>query len=196
VTEAATETGTTDTSAEDGAQSTSEETTEALGDAGKKALDAMKAKWKAAEAKAKANEDAAKRLADLEAASASETEKAVTAARKEGEAAAIERANARLVRAEARAVAAELGFIDPADALGQVDLSEIAVDEAGDVDSEAVRKELADLAERKKYLLKATRDTSGVDAGIGAAGEKPKPGTRAADLAQIEADLAAAARRR
>jgi hypothetical protein len=81
------------------------------------------------------------------------------------------------VRAEARAVAAELGFIDPADALGQIDLSEVTVDEDGEVDADAVRKELGDLAERKKYLLKQTRDTSATDAGIGTTGAPVVDGT-------------------
>jgi hypothetical protein len=120
---------------------TSTETTETA--AAEKDWQVEAEKWKKLsrdnETKAKANAAAAKRLEEIEAANASETEKAVNAARKEGETVALERANTRLVRAEARAVAAELGFIDPADALGQIDLSEVTVDEDGEVDADAVQ---------------------------------------------------------
>lgn len=134
------------------------------------ALSREREQRKEAQKQATANTAAAKRLEEIEAANASETEKAVAAARKEGEAATLERVNARLVKAEARAVAAALGFTDPTDAVALVDLSEVTVDEDGEVDSEAVKKELAALAERKAYLLKAKADTSASDAGIGATG--------------------------
>lgn len=50
-----------------------------LGDAGKKALDAMKAKWKAAEQKAKENAQAATRLAEIEDAQKTEAQRAADA---------------------------------------------------------------------------------------------------------------------
>jgi hypothetical protein len=134
------------------------------------ALSREREQRKEAQKQATANSAAAKQLEEIQSANASETEKAVTAARKEGEKAAIERVNTRLVRAEARALAAALGFTDPTDAVALVDLSEVTVDDDGEVDSEAAKKELADLAERKPYLLKAKADTSASDAGIGATG--------------------------
>lgn len=59
---------------------------DALGDAGKQALDRMKAERDEARRQAKANADAAKRLAQIEEANKTETEKLVEAARREGEA--------------------------------------------------------------------------------------------------------------
>lgn len=54
-----------------------------LGDAGKKALDAMKAKWKAAEQKAKENAQAATRLAEIEDAQKTEAQRAAEALTRE-----------------------------------------------------------------------------------------------------------------
>lgn len=85
-----------------------------LGDAGKKALDAMKADKAAAEAVAKAakkeRDDLAKRLEDLEAAGKSEADKAIDAARKEGEAAAGTRYQARVRSSEVRAALVTAGI--------------------------------------------------------------------------------------
>jgi hypothetical protein len=169
--ETTTETTTEPTTTEQGNPDDGEK---ALGDAGKQALDRMKAERTEATRKATAEKQRADalqaQLDEIAAANATDQEKAVAAARKEGETSALERVNSRLVRAEARAIAAELNFRDPADALGQIDLGEITVSNDGEVDTEAVKTALADLAERKAYLLKSKADTSASDAGIGAIG--------------------------
>lgn len=168
MTEAASETTTTTTTTEPASESQATTADDVV------KLNAALAKErdlrKEAERKAKDGASASTRLAEIETANASDLDKAVNAARKEGETAILERVNTRLVRAEARAVAASLGFEDPADAVALVDLSAVTVDEDGEPDGEAIKKELAALAERKKYLLKQGKDTSASDAGIGATG--------------------------
>lgn len=80
-TTATTDTSTTDQQAEQKAEQKATETATApeqtadLGDAGKKAIDAMKAERDAARREAKANADAAKRLADLEESQKTEAQK-------------------------------------------------------------------------------------------------------------------------
>jgi hypothetical protein len=126
---------------------------DALGDAGKKALDAMKAKWKAAEAKAQTEADARAtleaRIAGTEAEHAAEQERrtAETAAQVKADA----RANERILKAEIRAVASK-ALADPADALKFLDLSKFEVSEDGDVDTETIKAAIADLIKSKPYL--------------------------------------------
>lgn len=93
-----------------------------------------------------------------------EQQKAVDAARKEGETAALQTANRRLVAAEARALAAEGKWRVSATAVvRQLDLSGVKVTESGDVDADAIKVALADLAKNEPGL---------VDDGKGG---KPKP---------------------
>ena len=107
-----------------------------LGDAGKKALDAMKAKLKAERQKRIAAEAA---LAD----NANEDED--TKARQQAESAALAKANARIVKAEVRAVAAGK-LADPADALNFIDLEDFEVGEDGDVDARHLEDRVASRA--------------------------------------------------
>lgn len=151
---------TTDAAAEstgDSTEATATEATEtqtaegetALGDAGKKALDAMKAKWKAAEQQAK---DTAARLAELEAKAAgteAEHKAAQEAQRVKDEALAA--ANDRILKAEVRAAAASK-LADPKDALRFLDLSDFEVDSDGEVDASQVAKAIDDLIASKPYL--------------------------------------------
>lgn len=106
--------------------------------------------------------------------SKTEQERAVDAARKEGNSSAWTVANTRLVRAEARALAAAAHFRDPADAVAFLgDLAAIKVTDEGDVDADAIKARLEDLAKTKPYLLvdeKPTRPT-------GDAGQGPRNGT-------------------
>jgi hypothetical protein len=121
----------------------------ALGDAGKKALDAMKAKWKAAEQQAK---DTAARLAELEAKAAgteAEHKAAQEAQRVKDEALAV--ANDRILKAEVRAAAASK-LTDPQDALRFLDLSDFEVGSDGEVDASQVAKAIDDLIASKPYL--------------------------------------------
>lgn len=192
-----------ETTAEKTAENTETETTttesnDGLGDAGKQALDRMKQERKAAESRAKAAEAELEKLRN---ASKSEQERAVDAARKEGESEATKRANDRLLKAEAKALAAAAKFRDSGDVIAQLgsSLSQVPVDEDGEVDIKALKALVDGLAKDKPYLINSgDGSASAADAGIGVTGSsgKPLPGTKAADIAQIEADLAAAGRRR
>lgn len=122
---------------------------EALGDPGKKALDAMKADRNAAKAEAK-------RIADEFAAFKAQAEgkeaeynASVEAQRVKDEALAA--ANDRIKRAEVRAAAAGK-LNDPKDALSFLDLSTIEVNDDGEVDSDAVASAISDLIKSKPYL--------------------------------------------
>lgn len=122
---------------------------DALGDAGKKALDAMKAKWKAAE------EAQRKLAADFDAFRAkAEGKEAELAAAQEAQRVrdeAISAANDRIRKAEVRAAAAGK-LNDPTDALRYLDLSEIEVGSDGEVDATAVAAAIDDLIKNKPYL--------------------------------------------
>lgn len=122
---------------------------EALGDPGKKALDAMKADRNAAKAEAK-------RIADEFAAFKAQAEgkeaeynASVEAQRVKDEALAA--ANDRIKRAEVRAAAAGK-LNDPKDALSFLDLSTIEVNDDGEVDGDAVSAAINDLIKSKPYL--------------------------------------------
>lgn len=163
-------------------------------------LSAELAKWKEQarknEARAKENADAAKRLADIEAANATDLEKAVKAARDEGRAEVTTASNARLVSAEARALAAEMQFRKPAHAVKLVDLSAVKVSDDGEVDADAIKAALKELAEDDPLLLTVPDDGRPKgDADQGPRSTPPPSNPRAADLAQIEADLKASKRR-
>lgn len=121
----------------------------ALGDAGKKALDAMKAKWKDADRVAKEREaELAALKARLEG-KESEHQQALEAQRIKDE--AIAAANQRILSAEVRAAAAGK-LNDPADALAYIDLSSFEVGADGSVDSDAIGDAINDLISKKPYL--------------------------------------------
>lgn len=174
----------------DGAGAGGDEGADQLGDAGKKALDRMKADKRAAERRAAAAEA---ELEKVRTAGLSEQEKAVALARKEGETEATTKANARLVRAEAKALAAAAKFRDAGDVIAQLgdQLSSIPVDEDGEVDQDALKALVDDLAKKKPYLVDSgTTTATAADAGIGTTGTKqssdPGPG-RSRLRAAIEA---------
>lgn len=129
----------------------------------------------------------------------SDQDKAVDAARKEGEKTATERSNARLVNAEVRAVAANLKFRDPHDAIAQLreQLGNVKVSDDGDVDADAVKKLLDELAKDKPYLVDdgKSQPTPAATAGIGVAGGTSLPSDpRARRMAILEQDIAAGKR--
>lgn len=136
-----------------------------LGDEGKRALDRMKADRaearKAHAAEKKRADELARKVAEFEDRDKSELEKATSKA--EAAAKRAEAATARAVRAEVRAAAGE--FADPEDATAFLDLSRYT-DESGDVDTEAIQSDLADLLERKPHLKRQ------------AATPEPKPGPK------------------
>ena len=152
----ATETATVDQSTADGAApetgAESAAVTEgapALGDAGKKALDAMKAERNEAKAEAK-------RVADEFAALKAQVEgrqaehEALQKAR-EVETAALAKANERILKAEIKAASAGK-LADPLDALKFLDLGQFEVGDDGDVDSGAIAAAIGALIADKPYL--------------------------------------------
>ncbi|MGV2384687.1 MAG UNVERIFIED_CONTAM: hypothetical protein LOD86_05395 [Thermobifida fusca] len=128
------------------------EGSEALGDAGKKALSAMKEREKAARARARELErEVAELRATLESKDKTPDEQELDAVRREAEAAAIARANERILRSEIKAAAAGK-LADPEDALRYLDLGEFEVDESGNVDATEIVDAINELLERKPYL--------------------------------------------
>lgn len=120
-----------------------------LGDPGKRALDAMKAKSKAARdeaAREKARADALQAKIDGQ-----EAEHQAKLERERVQAEALGKANERILKAEVRAVAAGK-LNDPADALRFIDLSTIEVDEDGEPDKDAITAAVTDLLSKKPYL--------------------------------------------
>lgn len=105
---------------------------DALGDPGKKALDAER---KRAEDAEKATKALQKRLDELDAANKTDSEKAIDAARKEGETNATSRWQAQVRRSEVRAALAAAGInagvLDLA--IKADDFAELDVSETGDV---------------------------------------------------------------
>lgn len=124
-----------------------------LGDAGKRALDAMKAKWKAERDRAKALEVERDQLKQStitdEAARKAEADRQATAAE------ATKRANLRIVRSEVRA-AATGKLADPKDALVFLSLDQFEVSEDGEIDSAEVAQAIDDLIKARPYLAAAT----------------------------------------
>lgn len=171
------------------AEASANETPEGLGDAGKQAIDRMKAEREEAKRRAKAAEAELEKLRN---ASKTDQEKAVDAARKEGESEAIKRANDRIIRAEAKTLAASAKFRDPGDVIAQLgsQLADITVDEDGEVDQKALKALVDALAKSKPYLIDTGSTTAtAADAGIGTTGSttKPDPGPGRARLASAYA---------
>lgn len=129
---------------------------EALGDAGKKALQAERDARKAAEKKAKSAEA---ELAKLREAQMSEHEKAVEAARREGATETETRFQRRLFAAEAKVAAAgKLAdptlLADPDVAKNLLGLDDIPMD-GENIDSEAISKAIDQLVEKRPFLKAA-----------------------------------------
>jgi hypothetical protein len=124
--------------------------TDALGDAGKKALDSMKARWKT-------ERDARRKLEEkmeaLKAPAASGTTDQADAAEIKRQATrdANAKANARILKSEIKAAAAGK-LADPSDALAYLDPKSFEVDDNGDVDAEELADAIDDLLTRKPYL--------------------------------------------
>jgi len=146
---------------------TSAEGTADLGDAGKKALDTLRAEKKQAIADAKA---ATARAEAAEAALANKDkpaeEQAIEAAKAEARAEADKRANARILRADLRA-AATGKLADPSDAALYLNLDDFTVSDDGETDSDALNEAIDDLLTRKPHLAaqKQTRFEGGADQG-------------------------------
>lgn len=133
----------------------------ALGDAGKKALDSMKSKWRTERDQRRALEA---RISELEKPADTETPD-LDAVRAEAAREATAKANARILRSEIKA-AATGKLTNPAIALKLIDLDSIEVDANGDVDADEINEAIEDLLTREPYLAaKASRFQGTVDGG-------------------------------
>lgn len=150
---------------------------DALGDAGKQALDRMKAQRNEAKAAARAEKQAREALqAELERLRAGAQEDETDRRIREAETAALQKANQRIINAELRAAAAGK-LADPADALRFIDVSAFEVDAEGNVDAEAIAEAIADLTQKKPYLsAQGGRRFGGTVDGGARDSRKPDPG--------------------
>lgn len=122
---------------------------DALGDKGKKALDAMKAERNNARKEA---QDLRQELEALRAqVEGREAEHQAELERRATEQAALSKANERILKAEIRAAAAGK-LADPQDALLHIDVSSFEVGDDGEVDARAITEAISDLISRKPYL--------------------------------------------
>lgn len=121
---------------------------EELGDAGKRALDAMKAKLKSE----KAARVAAEKALQAPKVDAPDVDK-ITA---EADRKANERANLRVLKADLRVAASDL-LADPSDALAFLDLGQFEPDSQGEFDPDEISDALKDLVKRKPHLGKAAQ---------------------------------------
>lgn len=161
-----------------------------LGDAGKKALDAQKAKWKAERDKRRQLEqqlaEATKPKGDGE-----PTPEQIRA---DAETAATAKANRRIVRAELKA-AATGKLADPADVNAFIDLDQFEVDADGEPDAEEISEAITDLLKRKPHLAAGPtrRFQGGGDGGAGR-GSKPKSLDDQIRAAEAKGDMATSIR--
>ena len=150
-----------------------------LGDPGKKALDAMKGKWRSEREKRQAVEAELEELRKAASKKPDDEQPSAEEIRREAEKAATQKANARIVRSEIRAAAAGK-LADPKDALTFLNPDDFEVDENGEVDTEEVADAIDDLLTKKPYLAATAKRFQGT-ADNGAAGRnagKPKQLTR------------------
>ncbi|MFG2400765.1 hypothetical protein [Streptomyces lydicus] len=162
-----------------------------LGDAGKKALDKLRAELKAERTRHKREAAAAqRRIQEFEDRDKSELDKATSKAEQATKAA--ERATKRAVLAEVKA-AAGAQFADPEDASAFLDLSAYTSDD-GEIDTEAIASDLDALLERKPHLRKPAAEQKKKvprpDPGQGARTDPPATDYRTADRNELEAELA------
>ncbi|MFE0720239.1 hypothetical protein ACFW23_04705 [Streptomyces rochei] len=159
----------TDDSGDDSEDDADPDGADALGDKGKRALAAMKGKWKSERDKRR---DLEQRLSQREQDggddAAARAVQAATAA-----------ANTRILRAEVRA-AAKGRLADPKDALTFLDLTSFEVDEDGQVDEDEIADAIETLLKNKPYLAaQSGRKFQGTgDGGAARKAGRPKQLTR------------------
>ncbi|WP_416976711.1 hypothetical protein [Streptomyces sp. T028] len=165
-----------------------------LGDAGKRALQKERAEKTAAKkelaAAKKALADAQKTVQDYQDRDKSDLDKATS--RADAATQRAEAATARAVKAEVKAAASE--FADPDDAVAFLNLATYA-DDSGEIDTEAIASDLADLLERKPHLKKqatAPEPKPGPkpDPSQGPRKDPPPTDWRTADRTAVDAELA------
>jgi hypothetical protein len=144
---------------------------DSLGDAGKRALDSMKAERNASRLEAKeARAEIARMNEAKESAGKPAEEQALDAARREATLEATTKANERILRSELRA-AAKGKLADPTDAQLYIDLSEFEVGEDGEIDSDALDDAIDALLARKPHLTAGTPRRFEGDGDQGAGGK-------------------------
>lgn len=149
-----------------------------LGDKGKRALAAMKGKWKSERDKRRELEQ---RMAQNDKGDGDDAVAKATAA-------ATAAANTRILKAEIRAAAAKK-LADPRDALRFLDLDQFEVNEDGEVDGEEIADAIEDLIKDKPYLAAATgrRFQGSGDGGAQRKAGRPKQLTQS-DLKKMTPD--------
>lgn len=165
----------------DGEPEPAPEGADQLGDAGKKALDRMKADKAAAKREAAAEkkraDELARRVAEFEDRDKSDLDKATSKAEKLAEQAA--KATRRAVLAEVKAAAS--AFADPEDAAAFLDLAGYA-DGDGDIDTDAITADLEALLERKPHLRRAPVEPEKKKAPKPDPGQGPRPNDQPTDF--------------
>jgi len=119
-----------------------------LGDAGKQALDRMKAERNAAR---RENRDLKRQLADATKPPPAGDTPDPEALKDEGRREALVKANERILRSEIKAAAAGK-LTDPTDALRLLELTQFEVDDDGNVDEAEIADAIDDLIKTKPYL--------------------------------------------
>lgn len=157
-----------------GGQDDDPEGAEQLGDAGKQALDRMKARLKAERERRKAAEERLTRRGQGGGESDAEE------IRRKAAAEATAKASARVLRSEVRAAAAGK-LADPRDALTFLDLDQFEVGEDGEVDTDEIADAIDDLIKTKPYLAAQSRPRfqGTADGGAARKASRPKQLTRA-----------------
>lgn len=154
---------------------------ESLGDAGKRALDAMKAQRNAERLKARTAQTELDRIkAELALKDKPADEQALEAAKNEGRAEAVKAANVRILKSELKA-AATGKLADPTDAALYINLDDFDVNDNGDVDSDALNEAISDLIVRKPHLAARKPSRFDGDADQGAKGKTSRPAQLSAD---------------
>jgi hypothetical protein len=171
-TDATAEGVTDETASTDTADDTTPEGADSLGDAGKRALDSMKSKWKAERTQRQALE---RQIAEASTAPAEGSETPdVDSIKRQAASEATAKANARILRSEIKAAAAGK-FADVSDAILNIDLTAFEVDENGDVDADEIAEAIQGVLTRKPHLAAATAKRFQGTGDGGAARKAPGP---------------------
>ena len=191
------EAGDDDQGADDGGQDDGEPDsgTDALGDAGKQALDRMKTQRNAARDELRAFKALGLSVEDIKAlqsgkpAGDSKTGDAPDAdeIQRRADAKATAAANARVLRSEVKAAAAGR-LADPADAHKFLDLSQFEVDSDGNVDEDEIAEAIEDLISKKPYLAAAQGQQRRFQGGADQGARKEKPPSLAQQISKAESE--------
>lgn len=118
---------------------------------------------------------------ELKSQTATAQEREIQKAREEARAEVLSGANQRLIKAETRGIASELGFHAPEKVSLYLDDMDSFI-KGDDIDSEALKAQLEQVAKDHPYLVKESGPASHTDVGIGRRGDAPDPGPGTARL--------------